>query len=188
MSPFIGSFTGSRAFGRSGGGSLSVWITNNSLSLISGAAGSPSAVYERVFTSVGSYTLSSPPFPISAQVLVVGGGGGASGGLSGGGGAGGVVYHPAFSISSTTSVTVGNGGANSSNHSTAGGNGEASVFSTLTANGGGRGGVWSTGSGEPGGCGGGSNGHWGGYYSGGPSNQPSFPGATVYGTRGGNKN
>ena len=122
MSPFIGSFTGSRAFGRGGGAGLNIWLANNSFSLISGTAGSLTAVYERTFTSVGSYTLSNPPFPISTQVLVVGGGGGASGGLSGGGGAGGVVYHPAFSISSTTSVTVGNGGANSSYHSTAGGN------------------------------------------------------------------
>lgn len=190
MSPFIGSFTGARSFGRGGGADLGVWLSTNSFSLISGSAGSPTAVYERAFTSVGSYTISAPPLPVSAQVLVVGGGGSSSSGIAGGGGAGGVVYHGSFSFSGSQSVVVGNGGTPAENgyFASYGTNGDNSQFGSLIAIGGGRGGVWSTENGQPGGSGGGCNAHWGGYYAGGPSNQPSYPGASIYGNRGGNKN
>lgn len=187
---FLGSFSGTRSFGRGvAGGNLTAYFTANSFSLVSGTAGSPTAVYERVYSGgSSSYTLPAPPIPAVAQILVIGGGGGAAGGLSGGGGGGGVVYHPSFAISSAISVYVGSGGSGTSSHGAFPSNGENTTFGSITANGGGAGGRWSEYPGNSGGNGGGCNGHWGGYYSGGPSNQSSYPGATIYGTRGGNKN
>ena len=106
MSPFIGSFTGSRAFGRGGGAGLNIWLANNSFSLISGTAGSLTAVYERTFTSVGTYTVSSPPFPISTQVLIVGGGGGAPGGIGGGGVGSGIKVRAAASYAADANLNT----------------------------------------------------------------------------------
>ena len=99
--PFLGSFTGSKAFGGGGGGgSLSVWLSDEGFSLVSGTAGQASAVYEKVYEgktgdaynitqSDMTYTLSAPPVPVSAQVAMIAGGGGSTGGIAGGGGAGG---------------------------------------------------------------------------------------------------
>lgn len=205
MAPFLGSFTGSKSFGGfGGGGDLSVWLTANSFSLISGTAGSPSAVYERVFTTSGTtssnYTLSYAPIPAKLQLLIVGGGSGSTAGLNGGGGAGGVLYHPAYIMSTVSNVSITVGGATAGGGSwntSIGTRAASSVFGNITVYGGGQGGIWSTGNGHQGGSGGGSNGHWSpsyNSYSGGAALAPidngtgELAGSTHYGNRGGNKN
>ena len=87
------------------------------------------------FNSSG--TFNSPVTFNNAEVLVVAGGGGGGGancnaGAGSAGGAGGLIY-TTLTVSSGTTITVGNGGATNAN----GGN---SVLNTLTAIGGGRGG------------------------------------------------
>jgi len=90
-------------------------------------------------------------------VLVVAGGGG-GGCLGGGGGAGGFIYSNAFPVSvSNYTVTVGAGGAGTTNRAAQGSNGNNSVFGALTAIGGGGAGSYTTlTSGKSGGSGGGS--------------------------------
>lgn len=91
----------------------------------------------------------------SVKVLVVAGGGG---GGEGGGGGGGVIYNEAVDISAQPyTITVGAGGAGSTNGNAAGVSGSNSSAFGLTAIGGGRGGVSSSGNtnGANGGSGGG---------------------------------
>lgn len=192
--PFLGSFQG-RLGGGGGGGSLDVWLAAEGFSLVSGTAGSPTSVWERTYTTSGTsnsnYTLSYAPIPAKLQLMIVAGGSGSMGGLGGGGGAGGVLWHPAYTMStvSNISITVGGGSSGGSNHNTGISNGNNSVFGDITVYGGGRPGQWSTGYGAAGGSGGGCNGHWGGYYGGGGVTQPlNASGGTHYGNRGGNKN
>jgi hypothetical protein len=132
--------------------------------------------YYQVFTTNTTLTL---PQSITADVLVIAGGGGSGSvnNVPGGGGAGGVSYQSGRSLStSNISITVGSGGAPSTN----GGN---STFDTITSNGGGYGGSESPGGpGNAGGSGGGGT-----YNGGGPgsANQGSTGGATGYGNAGG---
>lgn len=199
--PFLGSFTNSRSFGGGGGGSiaLSQWLQVEGFTLVSGTAGTVSAVYQRTYNgdtisawnsprSTQTYTLSAPPIPVSLQVLLVAGGSGAMGGLGGGGGAGGSLYHGSYSVTNAVSISIGQGSNGTAQYNSNPGSGTNSTFGTLTVAGGGSGGIWSTGNGNAGGCGGGSNAHWGGTYNGGGVIAPSNPGATHYGHRGGNKN
>ena len=106
-----------------------------------------------IFTSSGTFTAGGKGGNV--EVLVVGGGGG--GGGSGGGG-GAVVYYPYYNLSpgQIVNVTVGTGGAASTN-------GTASVFGTISA-GGGNGSASSTGA---------SSGV-------GTLNNPSYAGGTYY--------
>jgi hypothetical protein len=100
-----------------------------------------------IFTSSGTFTAGIKESGV--EVLVVGGGaGGATGGsYNGGGGGGAVCYYPYYTITSgqIITVTVGNGGAISSN-------GSASVFGSITAGGGLTGTAGSGGSGGVGGA------------------------------------
>lgn len=98
------------------------------------------------FTTVGTTSWTAPTGVTSVQYLVVGGGGGGGGGYDtggGGGGGGGMVLTGTLSVTpgSTYTITVGAGGAASTNSypstpETAGGTGSNSVFSSVTALGG----------------------------------------------------
>ena len=148
-----------------------------------------------IYTSTGSTTWTVPTGVTAVETLVVGGGGGSGGGGStgyhgGGGGGGGVVYHPSYTVTPGSIITIsvgtgGSAGAQSGDSGFTGGNGGNSQFDSLIANGGGGGGGNSQNSrrGNDGGSGGG-----GALYGGvgGSSNQPSYSGATVYGNSGGN--
>lgn len=90
-------------------------------------------------------------------VVVAGGGGGAGSGWDvggGGGGAGGLLHNAIYSVTGSIAVTVGEGGAGSSEAYGWGANGENSVFGTNTAVGGGGGGGYEK-IGHDGGSGGG---------------------------------
>jgi prepilin-type N-terminal cleavage/methylation domain-containing protein len=86
------------------------------------------------FTSSGTFTVTGN---CNVEVLVVAGGGGGS---SGGGGAGGLIYNASYSVSESTTITVGAGGAGGTDIS-AGGSGSNSMFGSLVAIGGGVGGL-----------------------------------------------
>lgn len=102
--------------------------------------------------------------PPTINSLIVAGGGGGGGSTAGGGGAGGLVFTGNQTISATSyPITVGSGGA-SSTQQTSGYSGTNSSFNGLTAIGGGGGG-YSTGSGGGGGLAGGSGGGGETYYS-----------------------
>jgi hypothetical protein len=126
------------------------------------------------FLSSGTFIPSSN---LSCSALVVAGGGGGGDWASGGGGAGGVSYISALTINASTSttVTIGAGGA----QNVAGSN---SVLGSIISNGGGRGGTNNTpNAGGTGGSGGGGaiNG------AAGSANQGNTGGATGYGNNGG---
>lgn len=98
---------------------------------------------------------------VKALVVAGGGGGGYSSSTSpgsiGGGGAGGFLYDTAVQISTGSySITVGSGGALSTDNYVKGSNGGNSSFSTLLAYGGGGGGSRYSNQGQNGGSGGGS--------------------------------
>ena len=108
----------------------------------------------------------------TVEVLVVAGGGG-GGRYGGGAGGGGLIYNAAFSVTTSTAVTVGAGGAGWPGDAQSGGtaaNGSNSVFSTLTAIGGGGGGLYNNG-GATNGSSGASGGSSGGNGSNGPGRQ-----------------
>ena len=65
------------------------------------------------FTATGTFSLLAPVANGLVQVLVVGGGGGSGGALGGGGGGGGAVLNTSYALSapSSTTATVGTGGA-----------------------------------------------------------------------------
>jgi hypothetical protein len=122
-----------------------------------------------VFTSPGTFTVTSP---VTLDVLLIGGGG--AGGATdssngaGGGGAGGVVHHSQLSITGSLTIDIGIGGLHPNTVNTYGINGaDSTIVSptgpwTLTAKGGGYGGGYDT-AGNPGGSGGGGGGYGGGY-------------------------
>ena len=101
-----------------------------------------------VFTSPGSFVLSTSA---TAQVLIVAGGGGGGGyAYGGGGGAGGVVYGSSVPLSAQTyTVTIGSGGAGAAPSAIPGPSnmGAPSSFGPVTALGGGAGGTFN----DPGG-------------------------------------
>ena len=115
-------------------------------------------VYHK-FTSTANFVPSSNISSLEALIVAGGGGGGMI--YGGGGGAGGVVYQNVSNVSTTCTVTVGNGGSYeaggiySSVNSTNGG--DSSVTGFTTAVGGGRGQYWNfaSGDGQSGGSGGG---------------------------------
>jgi PKD repeat protein len=92
----------------------------------------------QTFTSPGGTSI-APTTATKADYLVVAGGGG-GGRNGGGGGAGGVLTGTLTGLSSSYTVTVGNGGAGSSSANTRGANGGNSIFASFTAIGGGGGG------------------------------------------------
>jgi len=136
-----------------------------------------------VFTSTGTFTVSSSGF---VDILVVAGGGGGGSHVPGGGGAGGLIYRPELEISNASyTITVGNGGNgsfNTGNNPTAyagmpnASRGGDSVAFGLTAKGGGHGASWTQDqrSSISGGSGGGNNINRSS--TGGAATQPSQPG------------
>ena len=113
-----------------------------------------------VFTSDGTFEVTSGTGDVEVLVVAGGGGGGSAGGTGGGGGggAGGLIFDTVAVSGGQYTVTVGGGG--SAGSGSAGGNGGNSLFDSLTALGGGGG---AFGSGEPsngvdGGSGGGARG------------------------------
>ena len=112
--------------------------------------------YDALRVRYGAYTNTFTPIcggeEGKVEVLCVAGGGG--GGRSnvgpsgspfggGGGGAGGLLYNSAFSVNSSSniSVTVGSGGSGGASNNTRGSSGNNSTFSSLTSIGGGGGGA-----------------------------------------------
>ena len=151
-----------------------------------------------VFTSTGSatWTAPDPAPPNGVEVLVVGGGGGGGRGyLGGGGGGSGIVHDTDYAVVAGTvyDLSVGAGGAGSTDDSVNGANGTDSIWNinaegsgiAFTAKGGGGGASESIANarGSEGGCGGGSGDNQSGG-SGAASTQASFSGATSYGTAG----
>jgi hypothetical protein len=107
------------------------------------------------FTSTQSYTI--PAGVTSVDYLVVAGGGGGSGG---GGGAGGFLSGTAYAVTagSSSTITVGSGGALGNLSASVGTAGTDSTFYTITANGGGGGGgTYANTQGGNGGSGGGGS-------------------------------
>jgi hypothetical protein len=99
------------------------------------------------FTGSGTFNVTTAPVGASVQYLVVGGGGG--GGRYGGGGGAGAVSTGNLSVTATTyTVTIGAGGAASTDQNAGGVQGtqvrESSVFGSITAAGGGGGGNYNT--------------------------------------------
>lgn len=141
------------------------------------------------FTALGSSSF-VPNTSFNAEVLVVGGGGAGGGRHGGGGGGGGLVYNSAYSVTGTTSITVGAGGypTGSSGEQNVGGNGQSSVFGAITALGGGGGGSYSgnvPAGGGSGGGGGGGNSSISSRTIPGAANQGNSGGGTGYGNSGG---
>ncbi len=114
-------------------------------------------IAKREFTANTSWTV--PAGVNEVEVLVVGGGGGGGWAGGGGGGAGGVLYRPNFAVSpgASITVTVGAGGAGTTDANRAS-NGSNSVFDTLIAIGGGGGGTHTAGGSGQNGADGGSGG------------------------------
>ena len=143
---------------------------------------------------VGNYTWTVPTLVSSASALLVGGGGAGGGNQTyacgGGGGAGGVVCVPlTFTSFCTYCISVGAGGT----CNFGGGSGGSSTYicgpgiTCYVACGGGGGGNCTPGGNGGGGAGGSGGGGGGGNsgQGGGSSNQPTYPGAVVYGNSGG---
>ncbi len=145
----------------SSGGNLTINSGSCYLLCSGGNITHPSGTYDTVHTFTTSDTLTCPVTK-TGRVLVVAGGGGGGAGSSrsggAGGGGGGVIYNSNFSISTSTTVTVGNGGAGAVGpYGQSGTNGSNSSFgSTLVAVGGGGGGGSDVATGKNGGSGGGS--------------------------------
>ena len=139
---------------RPSGGTITTWSTYT--------------VHE--FKSSGTFTLSDDLMMV--DVLVVGGGGGGGAVFStpggGGGGAGGYIYTEDFAMSAgAQTITIGTGGAGSTDADTKGANGvDTTVGSLLTAKGGGGGGIYGGSSDNKPGADGGSGG--GGSWTPGP--------------------
>tara|TARA_Y100000004_G_scaffold119858_1_gene134681 strand:- start:106 stop:1515 length:1410 start_codon:yes stop_codon:yes gene_type:complete len=153
------------------------------------------------FTGDGCFVVSAVGNPVGSNkvsYLVVAGGGGSGANAGGGGGAGGFREGKCTSdpytdspldagaglpVSVTTyPVTVGAGGAGSTNVNCKGPSGSNSIFSTITSAGGGGGGSGSNHPGNPGGSGGGGRANQGG--TGGTGNTP--PVSPSQGNNGGN--
>lgn len=140
----------------------------------------PGTVYRaHIFTSSGTFSVSSiGGYGSNVEYLVVAGGGGGGGGTGGGGGgAGGLLYHPSYPVSTSPgiyTITIGAGGsrtpaagASSSGTSTTVSN---PGVPTMTALGGGPAGGGDANAGATGGSGGGSSGGGAGAFG------PSSPG------------
>ena len=119
-----------------------------------GIVSSDGTYWYHMFPYSGTFT---PTTAISADVLCIAGGGGGGQRFGGGGGAGGLLYFASQSLTATGyTVTVGAGGAGSSNDSLRGTSGANSQFGSLTATvGGGGGGSCFAATGLTGGSGGG---------------------------------
>ena len=92
-------------------GLSATYIASAGLTLISGTAGQYDALYERVYSTPGTFTFTAPTTNYDAYLLVVGGGGGGGAYHAGGGGAGGVVYGKiTLQANQTYSVVVGSRG------------------------------------------------------------------------------
>jgi len=132
----------------------------------------------KTYTSTGNFDPSPFGGSVVEVLLVAGGGGGGLNNIGGGGGAGGLVFRDNFTLpTSSTTVTIGSGGAIRTN-------GTNSVFYSLTANGGGSGNLIESNGGSVGQAGGSGGG--GAYGStGGPATQTnSLTGG--FGNAGGN--
>jgi len=141
------------------------------------------------FTGSGTFSVSSNPYSVGAEVLVVAGGGAGGNDVGGAGGAGGLIYNSSYPIpSGSYTVTVGAGGT-----STEGGTtleaamGKDSYFASMQAFGGGAGTNWNQSfAAQVGGSGGGGAGYNSASRYGAASNQTSNNGGTGYGNSGGN--
>jgi hypothetical protein len=130
----------------------------------------------------GSLGLPVGVLTMRSRVLVIGGGGSGGPRHGGGGGAGSLLYSEGYTISDTTTVTIGAGGASTnSTPTTALNNGKASVFGSISASGGGAGGGINSGNGFSGGSGGGGSSS----NNGSSGVQTSFAGFTSYVNGGG---
>lgn len=162
-------------------------LTINSSPILSGGTQSSDATYfYRTFTS-GSGTLTVSGSTVAADILVVAGGGSGGNDVGGGGGAGGVIYYASNNLTvGSHSVTVGNGGIQTtSGTSAASATGGNSSFDSITAFGGGPGANWVTNYvAQAGGCGGGGAGYSSLTQNAG-STQTSNNGGTGYGNAGG---
>ena len=153
------------------------------------------------FTSPGTFTVCSVGNAAGSNTvsyMVVAGGAGSGANAGGGGGAGGFRESESPTCSYTQSpisasgglpvsvqgysITVGGGGAGSTNANCKGVSGSVSTFSTITSAGGGGGGSGSSFPGNPGGSGGGARANQGG--TGGTGNTP--PVSPSQGNNGGN--
>ena len=157
MSPIIGSFSGSRSFGRGGGSFTAITATGGSISQVDG--------YRiHTFTSgTSTFSVTAAPPNATIEVFVVGGGGPGGNGLAGGGGGGAVIHYLDYSVSlGNYNVVVGAQSPEPPDRSnitgSASGRGYDSAFGALTALGGGQGGWWDGVVGRDGGCGGGGSG------------------------------
>ena len=81
----------------------------------------------------------TPPFNITADVLMVAGGGAGGSDNAGGGGAGGLIFKPSTSITGSQTITVGAGADAIPAQTTVGQQGVDTTFGSLTAKGGGCG-------------------------------------------------
>lgn len=126
------------------------------------ATGVPASGYCAVQITAGtSGSLGLPVGVISmnSRVLIIGGGGSGGSRHGGGGGAGSLLFADSYTVSDTTTVTIGAGGAATSITPTVAlNNGKSTVFGSITAAGGGAGGGINSGSGFSGGSGGGGAG------------------------------
>jgi hypothetical protein len=124
-------------------GLTAAYIASAGLTLISGTANDYNALYERVYSTPGSYTFTAPSTEYVATILVVGGGGGGGAYHAGGGGAGGVVYGKVtLTANQIYTVVVGSrgrGGIRDGNGGNDGEQGSDSSFGTFIAKGGGYG-------------------------------------------------
>lgn len=150
-----------------------------------GSISTPGDGYKyHVFTSPGSFVVSSAGSPGAIEYLAIGGGGGGGNGgdsTAGGGGAGGLVYNSSFTVTATTyPFTIGGSGG-------AAGAGSPSTSFGITALGGGAGSS-RVAPGGSGGCGGGAGSYTNGTVSGGeglqPSQNPGVSNLTQYGSPG----
>ena len=109
-----------------------------------------------VFTSSGTFSVSSVGSGNTLEYLIVAGGGGGGQNGGGGGGAGGVLYSASYSPSATSySLVIGNGGNKGTSNGSPGSVGGNSSGFGVTAIGGGGGDSRDGGSASPGGSGGG---------------------------------
>lgn len=137
--------------------------------------------FYHVFASSGTFT---PLQSLSCDAFVVAGGGGGGRIVAGGGGAGGIVYSASQSLTATGyTVTVGAGGAGSTNASYSNGaSGGNSQFGALTAATGGGGGGKINATGTSGGSGGGGGGTQSGFTQAGGSGSQGNNGGTANGS------
>lgn len=171
--------------------SNTITINDTSISGLTATGGStftPGNGYKyHVFTTPGTFTVTSGSLPGHVVVIAGGGSGGNCG--NGGGGAGGLVMNPAFAfVPGSYPINIGPGGGPAGGCGP-GNNGSPSIFgipygTPIIAVGGGAGGGNDSTAGNAGGSGGGgSYGQSGGGVSA-PPNGP-YPGWTIYGSSGG---